>query len=291
MLSTSFVHSNYEDSRRQERIRQDETQSWDRLQQRFYSVERAGGKIYHLYQQFHRIATQVTADQEDSPELAYPKPHKVVKHFQFLVFLAVAYIISLLLIYSSTEYLVDLLARGNRLLTTLGIVTVPIAIIAMQLSIAVNIHLAEKHNLARLKDRRRNAKMLVLVTPAMILGTFLAETWGGWPWLPDVLLLAVRMILAYITDVGIISNGGSAYEAQCFFLFSFTQLRLKKQQKQLQESLTVLSGELVQQFQELHQELTHFRSTFPESEATLPDFSNNTRWVLEKWIGPNFDQP
>jgi hypothetical protein len=274
--------------RRENRAKQEQEAQWQPIEALFYAIEQCGIKTHRLYHQLQAVEQVLREERQDNPDFAYSKPDQQVLHYMFLLFLGAAYILSLLLIYSSTEYLVGLFARGNSVLTALGIALVPIAIIVMQLTIGIDLYRARQSNAPNLIAMQRTAKVAVLITPGMILGTFLAETWGGLPWLPDILLLLVRMALAYITDVGIVSNGEQAFQAKSFFLFGVKHLKLLRQHRRLREEVESSVGQTIRHFQECQQKLASFRVKFPDSPNKLPSYSAATRWVLETWMESDF---
>lgn len=288
MSANLLTPGDFDDDRQENRLRQEQERYWQPIESAFYLIEKFGLATHKAYHELERLVSILKEERQDNEDLAYASPKQKVEHYRFLMFLLAAYLISLILIFDSTEYLVSLVARGNSIVQMVGVVLVPLAIIVMQVSIAVDVYLAEQNSLPSLKAKQRTAKVVVLLTPGLILGTFMAEVGNGF-WLPGILLLVVRMGLAYITDAYIVSNGKQAYQAKAFFLFRAKNARLLKERDQLQRAIEENAGQTIQHFQECQQNLAAFRNRFPDSPFKLPQISSGTRWTLEHWMGADYE--
>ena len=290
MLSKPPFLPSSEDNRRQHRQQRGEAALMEAVLHCFRLVEASGNEITVLSQQLQRITSPLFADQEFHPALADADPAEVVKHYMSMAYLIAAYALTLLLIYAGTEYLVGLMARGNLLLALVGMVVVPIALLILQITVAIDLYLAKKENSPTLAIKQQIARVLVLVSPTMILATFLAESQGQELWLAGILLLVVRLLLAFITDAWVVYNGERIYLAKIFFLFTFVQARRRKEQEKVEHALHAKSAVLVQSSQDLHQQLSRLRADFPDEEINLPEFSNNTKWALESLMTSRIKQ-
>lgn len=284
----NFPSDKTDNDRQENRLRQEEEADLEPIQEGFRSIEKHGSTTHVMHQKWQETCADRKELRKANPEQAYPKTDQLVTCLMFVIFLMAAYVISLMLIYSSTEYLVSLMARDNKLLSMLGIMLVPLALMAIQLTIGIELHLAKHKSSSTLEATQRMSRVAVLLTPGLILGTFLAETWGGIPWPPEILLLAVRIGLAYITDVLIVSKGDRAFEAKRLLVFWLNHEPLKRREQRQSDSVEKHAGATIYHYQECQQKLASFRAKFPESSFTLPPVSRVTNWVLETWMGPDY---
>lgn len=288
-MTYPFHSYEVDESDRAERLRlKEEEKYWQPVEDSHYQTELNGqgtSKAYHDHEQAWNALREHEAANE---HWADATTEQQVGPLRFCLFLLAAYIISLVLIYESTSYLVSLVVTSNGLLQMVGILLMPLALIIMQLSIAIDVHQSQKDTQSVGNDKRNIAKVAVLITPMMILGTFLAEATSAGFWLPEVLLLLVRMALAYITDKYIVENGVQAQSAKVFFLFKIKQYRLRARLERETSYMEAYAGQTIVSFRSLQKNLTTFRQRFPDATRPLPAFSNATKWVLERWIGDDY---
>ena len=267
-------------TRRQNRAQQAEDKAWIAVEESFYRTEQFGSMTHKAYYEWQQALTLLDDERQENEEFACATPQQIVQHCRFGLFLLASYFISLILIFDATEYLVSLVARDNGLVRIIGILLVPLAIIVMQSALGIDVYLAERDELNSLIAKRRTAQVAVFITPALILGTFLAGGNGFWP--PALLLLAVRMALAYITDAYVVHNGEQAYDAKAYLAFTLKYWRLNREQQQLKQTKEGSAAEAVHHFQECQQKLAAFQRKYPESSHTLPPFSNPAQWTLDQ---------
>ena len=292
MKTAIFDPGEFDDGRRENRELQEQLELQLQIENRFYEVEDYGSKTHKYWAVKQRLETAIKELRQDSPKEAFPTTQEMGMHYLFLLLLFAAYVISLLLIFRPTEYLVGLLVGENGLIKALGILLVPLAIISLQIYTGIDFYLAKnkKETLKSLAEKKRAAWVMVLVTPGMILGTFLAEIWGHFPWPHEVLLLLARLALAYLTDASIVSNGEQAYKAKAFFIFGLQHRRLLREHDQATTRVEDAAYRTVQSFQGLQQKKAEFAARYPDADLILPQLSAIARWVLERWMGGDFNQ-
>ncbi len=284
----------FDQRRRQDRLQQQEKQQFDQVMELSDEVEQEGAEVAPLIQQSQQQKNHIAANEEDNLPIAHAQPDDVVRYGLFVVLVIAAYVISLLLIYAGTAYLVGLLVGSNQVLKALGVLLVPITLVGLQLAVGTELYRVKEQNkpeqAKRLAVLKQVAVVLVTISPAMVLATFLAETWGEWPLPPALLLLVVRMLFAFTTDVCLVRSGGWALEATSWLLFNIVQWRLKRRLRSIQQPLENGIASLVQKHRQYQRAAADFHHAFPNSHRVFPDFSLRTRFVLRGLMCSDSDQ-
>ncbi|NEZ61046.1 hypothetical protein [Adonisia turfae] len=290
MANIPFEPDDLYDDRRKGREQQKIASLLEELKILFFTIEEVGSKAHKYYQLGLRIKKEYGDFEQDNPEQTGKSSEQDVIALNYLQLLIVAYLLNIFVLFQAASYLVSLLVGSNSVLQGIGILLIPIALIGLQIYTGIDLYLAEDKGGRSLMTKRWGAKLIVLVSPLLILGTFIGETWGGLPMLHQVLLLIARLVLATYTDMQIVDNGKQGFEAQRFLLFGLRSLHLKRQYKEATRIVETSAFEAVQNHQTYQQKCTEFRHKFPEEPLTMPQFSAITRWVLERWQGISFTE-
>ena len=285
MTNIPFESDDLYEDRRKGREKQEIATLLDELQKLFFAVEEHCAKTHKYYQVRLRLKKEYGEFERDNPEQNSASSNQGVVVLNYLQLIAVAYLFNIFVLFQSAAYLVSLLVGNNSLLQSIGILLIPVALIGLQIYTGIDLYLTEDKGGKNLMVKRWAAKLIVLVSPLLILGTFIGEIWGGLPMLHQVLLLIGRLILATYTDMQIVNSGEQGVETQRFLLFNVRSLTLKRQFKEATRIVETSAFEAVHSHQTYQQKCAAFKNKFPDEPLTMPPFSAIARWVLERWQG------
>jgi len=205
---------------------------------------------------------------ETNPELVSATISQKLIYACLCLIIPCAYLINVLLIYRPVEYLVVQNLGKDSWLTSLAIMTLPLVILLFEIGLSSLIFLVKE------KDQeisQKLAQIMVWITPCLLLATNIAKFTAKrqLPGLHDILLIAVLMALAFITDA-IIVYGISPMNMAFSYLIFTINLKIANQQNK--------------------QDKIQARKAATEAEKHLTDYFNKID-DFERTYEENFDKP
>ena len=221
-------------------------------------------------------------------ERAFTDPKNAITHLIYLGLFVASYVVTYLLIYLPIKYLVEQNLGSGSWQATVGLLMIPIVIIVLQ--VGVSLKLSEVKG-----GRYQKAEsiwilvgyVLIIITPVMLLATFLAEfqSVSHGLHLYDYLLLAGKMGLAFVTDVSIVRNGEKFILSLAYLWFIGRKLYIEQRIERLDAKIAKQLAEVEHLFHNYWIYWLDYQQYTPDAPLSHIRFNQQSDQVLRDCLG------
>ena len=250
-----------------------------------------GEQAYLAFQRREQLQQTLKNLVDDNPNFGYPKTRDIIRHFCFGLLVTGSWIISLVLIYSPAEYLIQKNLGENNPFVGVSIVLLTIVLTLGQVSVAI-LYFDAKQTTTMLRPWQFVATIMALFTAGMMMATEIARYigLGRLPWPHDLIGLGLQMGLAFAFDSLIVCNGESLESALGFLWFTVQHSRLQRTCNRLLASFHRHMAEVRLLYTLYQQKLSiYYKNAGEDAEPPSP-FDDTTQWVLNEWLGASNKQ-
>ncbi|MEM9002550.1 MAG: hypothetical protein AAGE59_03375 [Cyanobacteria bacterium P01_F01_bin.86] len=250
-----------------------------------------GEQAYLAFQRREQLQQTLKNLVNDNPKFGYPRTRDVIRHFCLGLLVLGSWVISLVLIYSPAEYLIQKNLGENNPFVGVSIVLLTMVLTLGQVSVAI-LYFDAKQTTTMLRPWRFVATIMALFTAGMMVATEIARYVGleRWPWPHDLIGLALQMGLAFAFDALIVCNGEALESALGFAWFSMQHNRLQRTCNSLLASFHRHMAEVRLLYTLYQQKLSIYYKNAGEDADPPSPFDDTTQWVLNEWLGTSKSQ-
>lgn len=258
-------------SRRANALREEKKKRESQLESLFQAIEGAAFKAIRARTKMILLCEEQKANNAYNNDSLFPSLHQKIIYILVLPHYPVVYLLNFILIKGSMAYL------GGYLFAMF----VPALLLLLEVGVCSILTTAQPNSNER-KLLTLVSRLLILVTPGLVLATFLSklDSWNLFDLGAELIALTFLMLIAITTDLLVVLGFATHQQAFAFLFTQIQHIQTTRRCKHLEHIAHQYTLETGQNYRLYHQRLKEFNKDFSEVGIHPHSFSDTTYQVI-----------